>query len=83
MNQLLAGFILVLIVFVSPLLVVAVGPEEEMADATASGTAAAVAAVDASSKSPLELLPSEIQYKIFESLSPKEVNNLACASRLC
>jgi len=27
------------------------------------------------------LLPSEIQYKIFESLSPKEVNNLACASK--
>jgi hypothetical protein len=55
-----------------------VGPEEEMGAVTASGTATAVAAVDASPQTPLKKvslqdLPSEIHFKIFESLSPKDI----------
>jgi hypothetical protein len=79
MNHLLASFILAFVVSTISLPVAAAGPEEQENGAVASRTATAVD-VDASSKSPLELLPSEIQYKIFESLSPKDLDSVARAS---
>ena len=79
MNHLLASFILALVVSTISLPVAAVGPEEQENGAVASRTATAVAA-DASPQAPLELLPSEIQYKIFKQLSPKDLDSVARAS---
>ena len=86
MNHLLARFILVLIVSASSLPIVAVDPEAEESGAAAASSAAVVRgmglAAAASSQFPLEKMSFEMQEEILLRLSPKEVNNLACASKV-
>ena len=85
MNHLLARFILILIVSASSLPIVAVDPEAEENDAAASSPAVVSGmrlAAAASSQFPLEKMSFEMQEEILLRLSPKEVNNLACASKV-